>query len=219
MTSSFAARLARAAAYADERFAGLLLAADPLDAKLSAGQRREIIDGALACGTAVAARLAASGAGQPPSEISRRLGVAVTAAALPGGRQVLSLYEPDRREILLNEELLERLERGIAAASLGSLFGGAAAAEIAVAHELFHHVEAGDEAIFSRSYRVTLWRIGPLRYRSRVPAAGEIAAMACSKALCRLPVSPLLLEAVLLAADGDRAAVWLDRLEQVNRLV
>jgi len=43
-----------------------------------------------------------------------------------------------------------------------------------------------------------------------------MAAMACAKSLCKLQFNPLLLEAVLLQANGaDKAAAWLERLEKM----
>jgi len=222
MTCNFRERLAAAAAYPDECFAAFLLANDIAGSKLGREQRDQAIAGSLACGAAVAAKLAEE-AGlqkwtQPASDIACRLGVAVVAAPdLPGPMLLLSCYEPRKRLITLNRRAMSRLEEAAALHGLADLLGPFAAAEVAVAHELFHYVEAGDCNLFPRRYRITLWRIGPFKYQSRLPALSEIAAMACAKALCRLTFNPLLLEAVLLeAAEKGQGMAWLDRLDEVT---
>jgi hypothetical protein len=87
--------------------------------------------------------------------------------------------------------------------------------EVTVAHELFHHVESGDKGVFSRQFKVTLWRFGPLLFPSTVSAGGEIAATVCAKTLCRLSYNPVLLEAVALyLEDAPRMTEWFDRLDR-----
>jgi hypothetical protein len=215
MTYSLRASLQTASGFPDERFAALLLSADPLAAKLDAARRMEVIVAALACGRTVAERLIREYGDILPSEMADMLGVKLTKADLPGKRVILSVYEPGRKEIILDRRALAHLERMMAEHCLPDLPGSFSVAEVAVAHELFHHVEDGDPAIYTRSKIITLWSIGPFHYRSTFPSAGEIAAMACAKTLCRLPFSPLLLEAVLLRASGaEHAAAWLERLEK-----
>lgn len=217
MTYDLRASLQAAAALPDERFAALLLCTDPLAAKLGAAQRKEVIAAALACGRTVAERLIREYGDILPSELADILGVKVTKADLPGHRVMLSAYEPGRKEIIVDRCALAHLERMMAEHCLLDLLGAFSVAEVAVAHELFHHVEDGEPAIYTRSKIITLWSIGPLHYRSTFPSAGEIAAMACAKTLGRLPFSPLLLEAVLLRASGmEHAASWLERLDTTS---
>jgi len=81
------------------------------------------------------------------------------------------------------------------------------------AHELFHVLEARDAAIFTRCFKITLWRLGPLQYRSPVLAASEIAATACAKTLCRLSFNPILLEPLILRLSGAESPQdWFARL-------
>lgn len=213
MISDFRHKLEAAAAYPEERFAAFLLSSDFLAVRLDEARRCEIIAASLACGQKVADGFRREHGGARPSKIAGMRGVKVGMADLPGHRMTLSIYEPERKEILLDRIALASLERAIEEHNLVDVFGPFSIAEIAVAHELFHHIEDGDGSIYSRGKIITLWRIGPFQYRSQLPAAGEMAAMACAKSLCRLSFNPLLLEAVLLQTSGaEHAAAWLERL-------
>ncbi len=168
------------------------------------------------CGRNVAERLIWEYGDILPSEMADILGVKIIRADLPGQRVILSVYEPGRKEIILERCAFSHLERMISEHCLLDLLGPFNVAEVAVAHELFHHIEEVEPTIFTRSKIITLWSIGPFHYRSAFPASGEIAAMACAKTLCRLPFNPLLLEALLLrTSDAKHADDWLEWLTKM----
>ena len=211
----FRRRLSAAAIYSDEHFAAFLLNHDPLAGKWTAAQRSEIITGAVHCGVDVARELSERFAAVPPADVASLLGVKIVAGDLSGARLVLSNYDSRSATITLDKALIERLDQCQVSQIL--LPGTFNPAEVAVAHELFHHIESGDKSIFPRRFKVTLWRLGPLRYRSTVPAASEIAATICAKTICRLCFNPVLLEAVTLyVKDAQRLAEWFD---QLNRAI
>ena len=217
MISEFKARLANAGRYGDERYASFLLASDPLAGKLTPGLRREITGGALRCGTETAGRLRERFGAALPREIALRSGLRIEEGSLSQPRLVLSSYDSRAAVITLNSSLIEQIDRFLSVENL--LPAGAGSAEIAVAHELFHHAESADPAIFTRTYRITLWGIGPLCYRSAVPMASEIAAGACARALCRLSFHPLLLEPILLRTRSTAEAEdWFDRFDRAENL-
>jgi len=211
--NDFRLRLSRAAGYSDDQFAAFLLNNDPLAGKLTAAQRREIITGAADSGAAVALMLSERFAAKPPTEVACLLGVKIVAGNLRGARLLLSNYDPSAATITLNKAMIKKLEQcQLSQRLLPGIFDPA---EVAVAHELFHHVESSDQSVFSRHFKVTLWRLGPLRYRSTVAAAGEIAATVCAKTLCRLCFNPVLLEALTLYTEGaPRLAEWFDQLNR-----
>jgi hypothetical protein len=208
----FRLRLSTVAGYSDEHFAAFLLNNDPLAGRLTAAERREIITGAVHSGADVARELSERFAAKLPAEVACLLGVKIVAGDLSGARLVLSNYDSRTATITLNRAMLEKLEQcQVSQALLPGIFNPA---EVAVAHELFHHMESGDKGVFSRQFKVTLWRLGRLRYRSTVAAAGEIAATVCAKTFCRLRFNPVLLEAVALyMEDAPRLAEWFDRLD------
>ena len=210
MTFDFRRQFSAAAAYDDRQFAAFLLAADPLAAKLKASQREEIIAGAMQCGIASAQELSERYASASPSEIARRLGMKIVADERARARLVLSSYDSGKAAITINRALIAKLKQCLAEELLLPPFD---AEELAVAHELFHVLEAKNAAIFTRRFKITLWHLGPFQYRSTVLAASEIAATLCAKALCRLHFNPVLLEPLILrCARGESAEDWFARL-------
>jgi len=205
--------LSAAAIYSDEHFAAFLLNNDPLRSKLTAAQRHAIITGAVQSGADVARELSERFAAKLPAEVAPLLGVKIVADDLKGARQVLSNYDSCTATITVNKTMIDKLEQcQVSQTLLPGIFNPT---EVAVAHELYHHIESGDKGVFSRQFKVTLWRLGPLRYRSTVPAASEIAAAICAKTLCRLCFNPVLLEAVTLyMEDAQRLAEWFDQLHR-----
>jgi hypothetical protein len=211
MTFDFRQQFTAAAASDDKHFAAFRLAADPLAGKLTAAQRQEIIAGAIQCGAASAQKLGERFASTPASEIAGHLRIKIVAdAASAGMRLVLSSYDSRAAAITLNGGLIGKLKQCLAEEPLLPPFDPE---ELAIAHELFHFLEARDAAIFTRRFKISLWRLGPLQYSSTIPAASEIAATACAKALCRLAFNPLLLEPLILRwAGGESVEAWFARL-------
>jgi hypothetical protein len=210
MTFDFRQHFTAALAYDDKHFAAFLLAADPLVAKLKTLQREQIIAGAMQCATASAQELNERYASMPPSEIATRLGIKIVTGEPASARLVLSSYDSHQAAITVNPSLIAKLKQCLAAELLLPPFNPE---ELAIAHELFHVLEAKDAVIFTRCFKITLWRLGPLQYRSPVLAASEIAATFCAKALCRLHFNPVLLEPLILrCARGESAEDWFARL-------
>jgi len=217
MTFDFRSRFAAAATYSDQRFATLVLKADSLAAKLTQAQREELIAGALRCGTDAAQKLRTCFTSALPSEMARLLQLRTVAgqcAPAARTRMVLSSYDPRPATITLNRELMAKAGQWLAEEKLLPPFG---LEELAIAHELFHYLESTDAGIFSRQFKICLWRLGPLRSRSTVPATSEIAATACSRILCHLSFNPILLEPVILRLySPENVEAWFQRLEQAD---
>lgn len=68
---------------------------------------------------------------------------------------------------------------------------------ILMAHELFHVVELRNPKIWTRTYRVQLWKVGKIRNTSPLAVLSEIAAMAFAARLNRIDYSPYVLDAFL----------------------
>ncbi|MGN0983321.1 MAG: hypothetical protein ACI4OI_00645, partial [Gemmiger sp.] len=74
-------------------------------------------------------------------------------------------------------------------------------------HELFHYVEERyKKEIWTRTYRLRLWQIGPIHNDSGVMVLGEIAAMAFTQELNELRYSPYVMDAYLVYGYSPEAA-------------
>jgi len=209
----FRQSLLAAKEYNDEKFAVFLAAADVLAAKMSLEERAAAVSGALACGQAAAGEIADGFSGRRPSEVAGQMGLKIIEAHRVFMRPILSSYDPQARTISVNPTLLNTIERIVDEYGLSELLGAFTPREVAIGHELFHHIEGGDKNLFVKRFTITLWRLGPFRYRSTVPAVSEIAAFACAKGLCRLDFNPLLLDAIILKGiHPEQAEPWFRRL-------
>lgn len=213
MIYDFQRQLREAASCSDEKFAAFLLGLDPLFTKMSGRQQRELVSGALDCGAGVAKTLLDDFGGKRPSEIAEQLGLRISEINMSNTKLVLSTYDHDAKLISLNAAMLDVIVRKKEKYGLSVLLGPFSPTEIAVAHELFHHVEESDDSLFTKKFRIILWNFGPLVHKSTVKSAEEIAAMACAKELSRLSFNPLLLDAIFLQGMAPgQAQQWFYRL-------
>jgi Mg/Co/Ni transporter MgtE len=79
--------------------------------------------------------------------------------------------------------------------------------DVLISHEIFHYLEEENKSeIFTRTKKILLWKIGPLKNESTINALSEIAAMAFCRELCELELSPFALDVFLYYGyDQERA--------------
>jgi hypothetical protein len=209
MTCSLEELVRAAQAFPDNAFARLLLQADPLSGRLLAADTDRLVAAALTCGAETAAEVRQDYRDATPRQVAEALGVKVRMAEAPPGKMqlVCSLYEASRREITVHGNLLQTVRLALASADPGGPFGEVSLTNMAIAHELFHHLEEIKPAMFIRTFKVTLWQLGPLKNTSRIPALSEIGAFAFTKSLCRLPFYPALINLILLYSLKPETAV------------
>jgi hypothetical protein len=209
MTCSLAELVRAAQAFPDNAFARLLLQADPLFGLLPAAETDRLVAAALTCGAETAAEVRQDYRDATPRQVAEALGVKVRMAETPPGKMqlVCSLYEASRREITVHGNLLQAACQELAPTDLDGPFSAASLTDMAIAHELFHHLEENKPAMFIRAFRITLWQLGPLKNTSGIPALSEIGAFAFAKSLCRLPFYPALINLILLYSLKPDAAV------------
>ena len=133
---------------------------DPIQGRFDRQQRKELITRALACGREQAEEYRRRFGALRPSEIARRLGLKLDSPSIPegGGRVLFAQFtEPDR--ISVYQDCLDRAAETIRRHHLSPLLGHAELREVLIAHELFHELEYREgERLFTRSYRVRLWK-------------------------------------------------------------
>jgi hypothetical protein len=106
-------------------------------------------------------------------------------------------------EITLYRNAIERTSRYLAAAREPSIPDLEDSTPVFLAHELYHHLaRMAPRPPFSRAYRVTLLRLGPWRWTSRVASLEEIAAGAFAQTLLGLKFHPRLIELSGVQQDG-----------------
>ena len=177
-----------------------LLVSDHTGRRLPLARRPAVVHRALATGCRAAWRLRAAEGTADPFSLARHLGVAVTWSDEPpalGAIVLIAEYAPRPPAIRLFAESVDRIS-----AALPSL----PVADVYVAHELYHHLEAAGLGPASELARVTLARAGPWRWQSGIRALSEIAAHSFAQALLDLPLFPGVLDRLALGGARPLAA-------------
>ena len=192
----------------EEAWAKYAFSREPLNGKFTDGQRVELAAKASACGREWAERLAKEHGTRDTSDLAARMGMKVDYPLMPqNASRVLfaEFKEPDKIYIYMDgvkkgKVLLD--EPGVREA-LGANFN---ISRLLLGHELFHRVEMVEKELWTNTYRLDLWHIGPVHNRSKVFVLGEIAAMAFTQSLCGISWSPYVMDAFLVYGYTAEAA-------------
>lgn len=193
----------------DEEWAKYAFSREPLNGKFTDEQRLELTRQAMACGREYAERLVKEHGMRDPEKLAKKLGLKVDYPMMPQSTdRVLfaEFREPNVIHIYMdgvNKGKVLLGEPGVRHALTGHLD----ISKLLLGHELFHFVEETyKKEIWTRTYKIELWHVGPLRNTSTVMVLGEIAAMAFSQALNGLRYSPYVMDAFLVYGYTAEAA-------------
>lgn len=185
---------------------------DPVNHRLEDGQRLQMIDRANECGRRQARELPSRYGKLAAPEYAARLGVQICRkdAAGEGDYPLFaSFQEPDRITLYMKnvEDARELIEEN----GLSELLERVDVEEVLLFHELFHVLEARNPSIYTRTEKITLWKLGPLHGTTRLAALSEIAAMAFTQECLSIGYSPYLFDVLLPWKRSPRQAEKLYR--------
>jgi hypothetical protein len=184
---------------ADLDWAKYAFSREPLNGKFNDSQRLELAQKAIDCGTKAADELIAKHGVREPVELARAMGVTVSYPDQPQNAERVLFAEfcpPLEINIFMHtiDQAKELLQDPVVSAAVGHV----RISDILLGHELFHVVEERQiKEIWTKTHKIDLWGIGPLRNRSRIVVLSEIAAMGFSKRLNGLPYLPYVMDAFL----------------------
>lgn len=185
-----------------------LFAGEPLRNKITVDQQKELINGAVKCGQQFADEVRAQYGTIDAAQLADKLCKVTHVDVPPIVNQVLlaSLTEPNDLKVF--DQPIQKLVN----LQLPG-FTKHVVLNIVMGHELFHYLEGQHPDAFTQTAKVDLWHVGHYHHRSTVTVVSEIAAMAFSWRLNRLPYSPLVLNILLLQKYApDQVESHLERL-------
>jgi hypothetical protein len=200
-----------------ERMGLFTLQSDPQVSRLSLEEQRDFVRMAHEAGEHAAHDLLTQYHIRDPSQLAAKLGVHVATCeddARYGSILQYADYRSHPPEIRVYQRAVDRLNRLLADESVGEKLGIQDATPVYVAHELFHHLDnlPGRQPV-KRQRQVVVLKFGPMRLRSGLITAPEIAAGGFAQSLLSLRFHPKLLD--LLAIYSESAAhamAWVERL-------
>lgn len=193
----------------DEDWYSYAFSRENLNGKFDDTARRSLTQQAIDCGREYANRLIEEYGVRDPAALAEEMGAVVDYPMMPQSTdRVLfaEFREPNKIHVYMDgvdkgRTLLD--EPGVSQALTDQLD----ISKLLVGHELFHMVEEKyKKEIWTRTYRIDLWHIGPIVNRSPLHILGEIAAMAFTQELNRLPYSPYVMDAYLVYGYSPEAA-------------
>lgn len=140
-----------------------------------------------------------------PSEYAAQLGIQVVAddSELTTLWLYFALYNAQPPTIRVATRAVMAVRQIIAEMSLEQVLGQVDLVELAIAHELFHHLEGLDPGIYTRSKHVEWVRFKWFKAKSSSLGASEIAGRHFSKLLMGLQYSPAIFEIILTNAQSS----------------
>ena len=172
---------------------------DPLNGKFSDEEKEQLMQKALDCGRDAAIECISRYETNDPTELAKSMGIDVSYPSQPqdGGRVLFAEFCPPR-EINIFLDAIDRVSALMEKKRVKNALGEIRLKDILLGHELFHVVEDQQiNTIWTKTHKIQLWRIGPIRNNSRIISLSEIAAMSFSKHLNNLPYMPYVLDAFL----------------------
>ncbi|MCI8648877.1 MAG: hypothetical protein HFG20_02055 [Anaerotruncus sp.] len=195
------------AALTQEQWGLYAFSREPLRGRIDRQARLELTAQAVACGQQQARALRSSYGGLSPAGCAEKLGLEVRREpqANDGGFVIFAQFKPPRQLTLFTDCLKQ------AQTLLGQYHGLPIRSvqeieNLLLAHELFHYLEQQEATLFTRAYRLPLWKLGPFHSSSRVGCLSEIAGMAFAAAFCGTAYVPYLLDVFLVYGYQPDAA-------------
>ena len=172
---------------------------EPLNGKFDDAQRTGLTRKALDIGIEVADACIAQHGTKDPAAIAKALGLYVSHPYKPqdGGRVLFAEFCPPK-QINIFMDALNKADDLMKEPGVRAALGDISISNILLAHELFHVEEEKQlKEIWTKTYKIQLWRAGPIRNRSKISVLSEIAAMGFSQRLNGLNYSPYVMDAFL----------------------
>lgn len=178
---------------------------DPLNGKLSDALRSEMIAGANLCGVEEAKKLRERFGSASIKEYGKKLNLKISYEESDGSDNYIVFAKfnyPDKVTIYRGN--IEKVTKLIGENDLGDLLEHVDVENMLLAHEMFHYLEEQNKEIYTRTTKIQLWKLGPLKNNSSLMAVGEIGAMAFARELLGISYSPYVFDTVMLYPHDEK---------------
>lgn len=192
----------------NEEWAIYAFSKEPLNGKVPANLRQELIGKAIQSGQEQAQICMKQFGQEDVLKVCEHLKLQVEMPDMPsgGGHVIFGQYiEPN--QIILYQDCLKKvqslLDNNDIPITLTQIH------DILLMHEVYHHLEyVNQHTLFTRTYRLKLWKFLHYTHTSPLYCLGEIAAMIFAQSYLKLSFSPNILDVLLVCAydiDSGRA--------------
>ena len=188
---------------------GYVFSREPLNGKLTEGQRQRWMEEGLACGREYAMRLRGEYGSSDSEAIAKAMGMMVEYPTLPEKTdRVLFAEFREQNTIRIYMDAVKKAKKLLEQPQIGELLTRELQiSRLLLAHELFHAVEERyKKEIYTYREKIRLWSLGPFHNDSHIIAVSEIAAMGFAWELTKIPYAPWVMDVFLVYGYSPREA-------------
>lgn len=194
----------------DEKWGKYAFRREPLNSKFSEEERKVLISKANICGKEEAISIREKFNTESIYECAEKLELNIDYPDKPvGGAHILFAQFVEPNNISIFKDSLDKAGKLIEEENLQDIFRENTVKDILLAHEVFHFIEEENSELFTRTEKIRLWKLGPLKNDSGIVALGEIAGMAFAKEFLKLDFSPYILDIFLVYVYNKKASYML----------
>lgn len=181
---------------------------EPLKGKFNNEERLNLIIKSNDCGKEYARKLRETYGDIDTYKLAEKLGLEVNYPDMPnGGGHIIFAQFVEPNKVTIFKDSVDKAVALINKENLSHMFSMVNIEELLLAHEIFHFIEEENkEEIFTRTEKIRLWTLGPIKNDSNLVCLGEIAGMAFAKELLKIPYSPYILDVFLVYLYNHQAA-------------
>ncbi|HEY8891911.1 MAG TPA: hypothetical protein VIM70_16855 [Clostridium sp.] len=183
---------------------------DPICNKLTDSEKIEMIKKANECGRQEAIGLIYKYGIMTCHQYAKQLGLTISEIDEKNADDyILFAKFNSPNNIFININNVKKVNELVSAENMNILIDEVDIEEVLIAHEMFHFIEGQNKEMYTSNAKIMLWKLGPIKYTSRLIALGEIAAMAFAKELLNLSYNPNLFDVLLLYPHDEKKAKML----------
>ena len=162
--------------------------------------KKTLVRESLEAGRKAAKRIRNEHPSTPIEKIAESLGASISYkrnsdnGSAYGSKKFRCIYIPQKKVIEIYLDSAERLESLISEKDLSEYIDPKLIVDLFIAHELYHHIENINKEFMRDRHTVTTMKMGPIKFRSKVNALGEIAAHTFAKELTGIKIFPTILD-------------------------
>jgi len=199
----------------DEEWGKYAFSRDPLNTKISSELRQELIEKANLCGKEEALKIKEMYPNLSVKEITEKMNLKITHEDTKGTDQYIMFAcynSPDKVTLFMENVILA--EKFVKENQLEEKLDNVDIESMLLLHEVFHHIEENEKDLYTRTETINLWKIGSFKYKSKLIALGEIAAMAFAREMLSLSYSPYVFDTLMLYPhDADKTDKLFDEIK------
>lgn len=172
---------------------------DPIYGKLDGCTKCRMIEDSIMCAHDTYDRLINEHGRLTAEEYAGRLGIKIDEDdEISDAYPCISIYNADPPLIRISSSIIDEIHKYMEVNGVYGLLGKDGIREIAISHELFHHLEEIYSNIYTRKRNVEIYVLKIIKCKVCAMSTSEIAAVSFSKLLAGIEYSPCIYEILLL---------------------